>query len=172
MLPPVRFTFDETWWLPARPDAVAEVLADLERYPEWWPQVVAVASLGDDDARVLCRSTLPYTLDLVLHAVSRQPPVLEVALAGDLTGRARWTLRAEGGGTRMEFEQQVVARGALALASYVAAPLLRWNHARMMAGCRSGLAARVRAGGADGSAGRGAEGGQGLLAPGEGQSSR
>lgn len=122
---------------------VASVVSDLERYPEWWPQVRAVAKIDDDTARVLCRAALPYTLDLVLHAISRDAPVLEVALSGDLHGWVRWTLSEADGGTRTEFEQEVAARGALAAASYVARPLLRWNHDRMMAGCRAGLERRL-----------------------------
>lgn len=122
---------------------VASVVSDLERYPEWWPQVRAVAKIDDDTARVLCRAALPYTLDLVLHAISRDAPVLEVALSGDLDGWVRWTLSEADGGTRTEFEQEVAARGALAAASYVARPLLRWNHDRMMAGCRAGLERRL-----------------------------
>lgn len=141
----MRYEFRESWTLAAPPEAVRDVLVDLEHYPEWWPQVVAVASLGPDDSRVLCRSALPYTLDLVLHAVSRDLPTLEVELAGHLHGHARWTLRPEGAGTRMDYEQVVDVGGLLALSSYVARPLLRWNHARMMAGGQAGLERRLGA---------------------------
>lgn len=138
-----RYEFRETWTLPAGPEAVREVVVDLEHYPEWWPQVVAVARTGPDDARVLCRSALPYTLDLSLHAVSREGPVLEVAVGGDLEGTVRWRLTPVPGGTRMDLEQQVVVRGLLALVSPVARPLLRWNHDRMMRGCVAGLRRRL-----------------------------
>jgi carbon monoxide dehydrogenase subunit G len=124
---------------------VAATVVDLEHYPEWWPQVRAVAKLGPDTAWVRCRSALPYTLDLVLDAVTRTPPVLEVAISGDLAGFARFALEPTAGGTRLEFRQEVEARGRLALASYVARPLLTWNHGRMMAGCRGGLAQRALA---------------------------
>ncbi len=67
------YTFSGTWEIAAPVAAVHAQLVDLEHYPDWWPQVVAVASLGPDDARVLCRSVLPYTLDLVLHAVEPVP---------------------------------------------------------------------------------------------------
>ncbi|TNM40496.1 polyketide cyclase [Nocardioides albidus] len=103
----------------------------------------AVAKLGPDTAWVRCRSTLPYTLDLVLDAVSRTPPVIEVAIGGDLEGYARFTLTTEGVGTRLDFAQVVGVRGLLALASYGGRWLLEWNHRRMMAGCRDGLAALV-----------------------------
>ena len=138
------YEFRETWEVAAPVDAVRDLLIDLERYPEWWPQVVAVASLGPDDARVLCRSALPYTLDLVLSAVSREAPLLEVEVGGDLTGTVRWRLSPTAVGTRLDFEQDVTVESRLlGLASYVARPLLTWNHDRMMAGCLAGLRARL-----------------------------
>ena len=134
------YRFGGSWTVPYGVDAVAGFLVDLERYPDWWPEVVAVASLGPDDARVLCRSALPYTLDLVLHAVRREPPVLETTVTGDLHGVVRWRLSPSGsGGTRMDFEQEVEVSGVLAAASYVARPVLRWNHDRMMRSCVAGL---------------------------------
>jgi len=137
------YSFTESWLTPAPVAAVADTVLDLERYPEWWPQVRAVAKLGPDTARVLCRSALPYTLDLVLDAVSREAPVLEVAVSGDLDGWVRWTLSPVDGGTRTDFAQEVVVTGALAASSYVARPLLTWNHHRMMRGCEHGLRDRL-----------------------------
>ncbi len=141
--PTAEYEFRGTWSVAAPLEAVREAVVDLERYPEWWPQIRAVAKLGPDDARVLCRSTLPYTLDLMLHAVSREGTVLEVEVSGDLDGSVRWQLSPEADGTRMEFEQRVRVTGLLALGSYVARPLLRWNHHRMMLGCIAGLTDRL-----------------------------
>lgn len=137
------FEFSGTWELAAPPAQVHAVLVDLEHYPQWWPQVVAVASLGPDDARVLCRSRLPYTLDLVLHAVDRSPGRLRVDVAGDLDGTVGFDLAEVTGGTRLELTQRVRASGVVGLASYVAGPLLRWNHDAMMRGCIAGLRARL-----------------------------
>lgn len=142
---PPAFAFHDAWTVASPPDRVHDVLADLEHYPDWWPQVVAVAKIDDDTARVLCRSSLPFTLDLVLGVVHREPLLLETTIGGDLEGEVRWRLKPEAGGTRVTLDQQVVvARRLLALASYVARPALRWNHARMVAACRSGLAHRLR----------------------------
>lgn len=139
------FGFHDSWRVEASPPAVHAVLVDLEHYPDWWPQVIAVAKVDDDTARVLCRSALPYTLDLVLHAERRDPDRLETTISGDLSGSVRWHLAADGTGTRLDFDQHVeVARRGLAMASYVARPVLRWNHDQMMAGCRAGLADRLR----------------------------
>ena len=141
--PAAAFEFRGTWTVAAPLAVVREAVVDLEHYPEWWPQIRAVAKLGPDDAWVRCRSALPYTLDLMLHAVSREGTVLEVEVSGDLDGVVLWRLAPDGEGTRMDFEQRVAVSGPLALGSYVARPLLRWNHQRMMLGCIAGLRRRL-----------------------------
>lgn len=134
------FRFAERWQVAAPTKRVHDVLADVEHYPDWWPQVVACLKTGEDEGVVLCRSSLPYTLELRLSLLRRTPEVLESRVTGDLDGWVRWRVAPYGGGTRVHFEQEVEVRGAvLGLASYVARPVLRWNHARMMAGARRGL---------------------------------
>jgi hypothetical protein len=137
------YAFSGSWTVDASVVRVQEVLVDLEHYPEWWCQVVAVASLGPNDARVLCRSTLPYTLDLTLHAVRREPGRLEVRIRGDLDGVASWQLTDLGRRTRLDFVQEVTVGGWLAAISPVVRPVLRWNHGRMMRGCVEGLRGRL-----------------------------
>ena len=139
------YSFRGSWTVPFPRDRVHAVLVDLEHYAAWWPQVRAVVKLGEDDARVLCRSTLPYTLDLVLHAEVRDLDHLETTVGGDLEGEVRWRLTDLGpAGTRLDFGQDVHVRSRfLRLASGAARPLLRWNHHRMMAGCIAGLHRRL-----------------------------
>ena len=137
------YAFSGSWTVAAAPERVHQVLVDLEHYPEWWPQVLAVATLGPDDARVLCRSALPYTLDLVLHARRRDASRLEVGIDGDLTGWARWELTEAPDGTRLDFAQEVSVSGWLRRISPLLGPVLRWNHDRMMAGCLEGLHRRL-----------------------------
>jgi carbon monoxide dehydrogenase subunit G len=139
------FRFEREWHVAAAPARVREVLLDLEHYPEWWPQVRAVAKVDDDTAYVVCRSVLPYTLDLVLHAEERGPDLLRTTIDGDLSGWSAFRVRADGEGTHVLYEQEVVvAHRALSLASRLLRPLLRWNHDRMMDGCEVGLADRTR----------------------------
>jgi carbon monoxide dehydrogenase subunit G len=141
-----EYVFAHVTEVAAPPERVHEVLVDLERYVDWWPQVRAVASLGPQDALVVCRSSLPYDLELRLHAVSRVADRLEVAIDGPIRGYARWTLVRTHNGTRLEFEQRVHVVGrAFVVASYVAKPLLAWNHQRMMRGAEEGLAAYLGA---------------------------
>ena len=144
MMEGMQYSFAGSWTVPFPLQRVHAVLVDLERYPEWWPQVRAVASLGEDDALVVCRSALPYSLDLHLHAERREPTHLEISLSGDLHGCARWYLADLGPETRMDFEQDVEVTGRfLRLASGAGRPLLTWNHERMMKGCVSGLRTRL-----------------------------
>lgn len=139
-MPIARYSFRDRWHVAAPPARVHEVLADVERYVEWWPQVVAVGLLGEGRGLVLCRSSLPYVLELELIERRNEPEVLEVEVAGHLEGTVRFELRADGAGTEVRFVQDVVVRGWLALASPLGRPALTWNHARMMRGARAGLA--------------------------------
>ena len=142
----MEFSFRHEWQVDAPADRVAEVLVDLEYYPEWWPQVLAVAKIDDDTARVLCRSRLPYTLDLVLSARERGPSHLRVDLDGDLVGWSTFDLTPTPDGTRLGYRQQVALGDPwLGRLARLGRPVLRWNHAQMMAGCREGLARRTQA---------------------------
>jgi hypothetical protein len=142
---PRRFRFTSTFNLAAPRERVHAVLVDLEFYVEWWPQVCAVAKLDDDHALVVCRSVLPYRLELELTAVSRAVDVLEVQIDGPIHGWAKYHLEEVSPGiTSLRCEQEVYAEArTMVLASYVAKPLLAWNHHRMMRGLESGILARV-----------------------------
>jgi hypothetical protein len=138
------WSFRSSFTVPAPCARVHDVLADLESYPSWWRQVRAVVRLGEDDALVVCRSVLPYSLHLHLHAVHRLPDLLETSIDGDLVGSVRWRLADHPSGTQLDFEQDVTVAGRLlTIGSYVARPLLRWNHEWMIRGCREGLLSRV-----------------------------
>lgn len=139
-MPRTHFSFVAEWQVDASPGDVAGALTDLAAYPTWWPQVHAVARLGEDRAWVVCRSRLPYELNLVLTAVRREPPELEVAVEGDLEGWIRIGLSPVVEGTEVSYEQQVAVVGVRGLLARAARPLLRWNHEQMMCGLRSGLA--------------------------------
>ncbi|HWU32294.1 MAG TPA: SRPBCC family protein [Marmoricola sp.] len=140
LTPAAHYQFVHTCVVEAPLEQVHGVLVDLEHYPDWWPQVRAVASLGPDTALVVCRSVLPYDLELVLDAVSREMTFLEVRISGPIAGGASWTLQHDPIGTSMTYRQEVVASGPLAVASYLIKPMLRWNHATMMRGFERGIA--------------------------------
>jgi hypothetical protein len=142
---PRRFRFSSSFNLAAPRERVHDVLVDLEFYCDWWPQVLGVGKLDDDRALVVCRSKLPYALELELTAVSRAVDLLEVAIDGPIRGWARYHLAEESPGvTSLRFEQEVYAEALpMVLASYVVKPLLVWNHHRMMGGAEQGLRAKL-----------------------------
>jgi hypothetical protein len=136
------YRFDNSWSVPADRDLLYDLLADIAGYPQWWPQVRAVARVDDDSAHVVARSLLPYSLDMVLtRAVEdRRSGVLEARLSGQLDGWCRWTLREGRGLTDVVYEQEVTTPGRLMnAASAVARPALVANHAWMMRGGRRGM---------------------------------
>ncbi|WP_329180672.1 SRPBCC family protein [Streptomyces sp. NBC_01477] len=143
-----HYRFRSTWRLDAEPDTVYRVLERPDFYPQWWPQIREVRQTGDTSGVLRFRSVLPY--DLVVAARStRQDPerrILEVAMTGDLEGWVRWTVAANGPGTRLLFEQEVVVRKPLMRRFAVPGrPLFLANHALMMRSGRNGLLARLAA---------------------------
>ncbi|GEB62473.1 SRPBCC family protein [Streptomyces gardneri] len=141
-----RYRFRSVWRLAAPPDAVYAVLERAEEYPRWWPQVREVVPLDDTTGTARFRSLLPYELVVTVRALRRDPDarILEVGLGGDLEGWVRWTLTAEGTGTRAVYEQEVEVRARLLRVLAVPGrPVFRANHALMMRGGRRGLAAHV-----------------------------
>ncbi len=145
---PRRFRFSASYALDAPRERVHGVLVDLETYCDWWLQVRGVGKLDDDRALVVCRSALPYDLELVLTAKSRAVDLLEVQIDGPIRGFARYHLVETGPGvTSLRYEQEVIAESWLmVVASYVARPLLVWNHHRMMRGSEQGLRALLERG--------------------------
>ncbi|MFD0274837.1 SRPBCC family protein [Kitasatospora sp. NPDC127111] len=147
---PNHYRFRDTWRLPAPPAAVYAALEDVRRYPLWWPEIRAVrqTGTGSDSGEVLVRALLPYQLVIGLETVRRDPAagVLEAAMSGDLTGWSRWTVSADGTGSRVLFEEDtrpgkpLLRRLALPLH-----PLFRANHAVLMRRGRRGLAAYLTA---------------------------
>ncbi|QIX25896.1 polyketide cyclase [Nocardioides sp. JQ2195] len=142
-----HFRFGGEWLVDEPHEDLHDRLVDLEHYPDWWPEVRAVASLGDDDALVVVRSRLPYDLELHLHAVHRRGDLLETTVDGDLVGWVRWRMTpVDERRTRLAFEQEVeVAGRLLGLAAHVARPLLVWNHNRMMGSAVRRIASASRA---------------------------
>ncbi|HEV7146421.1 MAG TPA: SRPBCC family protein, partial [Pedococcus sp.] len=63
------FRFEHQWSLDAPAPRVFAVLADVEGYASWWPQVRRVERIDEESGRTAIRSFLPYTLDLVLRRV-------------------------------------------------------------------------------------------------------
>lgn len=144
-----HFRFASAHHLGAPRDAVFDILADAERWPQWWPQIRAIIRYDDTHGRADIRSVLPLTLrvELTSERADRESGVLRAVLAGDLEGWAQFELYDESPThTRLDYTQEVDLRvhGPLGgLAAYrIARPLLIANHAFMM---RSGMRGLTRA---------------------------
>ena len=139
------YAFSSTWVVEAPVTHVFDVLADLERYPRWWPQVRRVERIADDAASVTVRSFLPYELTFVLTRTAIEVgAALEASMTGDLVGWSRWDLAPSERGTTVHFRERArVARRSLRWIEPFARPAFLANHAWMMRGCRTGVAAVV-----------------------------
>ncbi|MFE2721009.1 SRPBCC family protein [Kitasatospora sp. NPDC059327] len=145
---PNHYRFRGVWRLAAPPAAVYTALEDLPGYPLWWPEIRAVRRFGPDTGEAVVRALLPYRLVIALTAVRRDPAagVLEVAMRGDLVGWSRWTIEADGAGTRVRFEEDArPGRALLRRLAPVLHPVFRANHAVMMRRGRRGLVAHLAA---------------------------
>lgn len=143
-----RFRFRTQWSLPAKPAAVYAALERAEEYPRWWPQVREVRRLDDTTGLITIRAVLPYDLVFTAREVRRAPEagVLEIAMAGDLDGWARWTITADGDGSLARYEQVTEVNKPLLRRLAVPGRLVfRANHRLMMRAGRRGLVAHLEA---------------------------
>ena len=143
------YVFRSEWRLAAAPERVYELLADVETYPQWWPQVRRARRIDDASGELTCRSLLPYDVTFVMHRVVEDPAgrVLRAELAGDLNGTSQWTIEADGAETVAVFDEDVaVGSGTLRAASRFLRPALRFNHDLMMRSGERGLREFLRRG--------------------------
>ncbi|MFJ5262804.1 SRPBCC family protein [Streptomyces sp. NPDC088387] len=155
-----HYRFRTLWALPAPPGTVYDVLENAEEYPRWWRQVREVDRVDDTSGVIRIRSLLPY--DMVFTAREtrrdRDAGVLEIAMAGDIDGWARWTVTGQGqgqgqghgqgagAGALARYEQVVdVRKPLLRRLAVPGRPVFRANHALMMRSGRRGLLAHLEA---------------------------
>jgi uncharacterized protein YndB with AHSA1/START domain len=138
-----EYHFRSVWQLDAPTAAVFGVLADLETYPAWWPEIRLVETVTADASRITARSLLPYDLAFITRQAKRDidAAVLEATMTGDLEGFSRWTLTSESDTTtRAVFEEEVVTNKALLRRlAFIARPAFRANHRLMMRHGEQGL---------------------------------
>ena len=142
-----------TEWLIAAPlESVWKQLSTPERWPEWWPAVIAVEKLADGDAngvgmyrRMHWRTALPYTLTFNLRTTRiDRLRLIEGQSDGALVGLGRWQLERTAGGTYVRYDWMVdVTKTWMRLALPVLRPLFVWNHNKVMASGREGLCRRL-----------------------------
>ena len=138
-----HYHFKSVWHLDAPTSVVFGVLAALETYPAWWPEIRLVEALTPDSSRLTARSLLPYDLVFVTTQAMRDADqaVLEATMTGDLEGFSRWTLGPESPTTTTAvFEEEVITNKALLRRlAFIARPAFRANHTLMMRHGERGL---------------------------------
>lgn len=145
---PHHYVFHATWTLTAAQHRVFTVLADLERYPDWWPAFKTARLVGSDRCDIALRAMLPITLRFTLERDVEDPVtgLLRATTTGDITGFVEWQLEpASNHGTTARFTEDVVLQHASAVKlDRAIRPLLEWNHRHAMKSGAAGLARHLR----------------------------
>ena len=153
------YRFSTLWRLRAPLDDVYGVIVDIDRWPEWWPNVRRIERLEEgepDGIGAVVRATfvgrLPYPLRFDLRVTRRDRPTAMVgAASGELEGTGEWTLWEEAGGTAVRYVWAIRTTrrwmNLLAPLPFVE-ELFRLNHHAVMRGGLRGI--RRRLGGVQG----------------------
>ena len=140
-----HYRFDHSWHVGAGADAVLALLEDVRGYGAWWPAVRVTG--GSDAVRTAdleVRAPLGYRLRITLTEQDRRPGELRAAISGDLDGWSSWRVTPEGGGSRVDFVQEVEARGrVLRAASPLLHGLFTRQHAAVMRSAEQGMRAAL-----------------------------
>ena len=137
-----EYAFVDEWHVDAPPEAVFDVLADGQTYPQWWKPVYIDVRDDGEYTHQHFKGRLPYHLHTRTKTVrSERPHLLQGETDGDLRGTGIWTLEpSEAGGTHVRFDWRVRAdRKLLRALTPVLRPALRWNHNWAIARAMEGL---------------------------------
>ena len=149
------YRFLTTWIVDAPIERVWDVLAESERWPEWWRGVerVEVLERGDEQrvgelSRYTWKSRLPYRLEFEMRTTRVDRPFLcEGRAKGELAGEGRWSLFEGGGKTAVTYAWVVETTNRwMNILAPLARPVFTWNHDWVMRRGGEGLARRVGSG--------------------------
>ncbi|MGO4586810.1 SRPBCC family protein [Arthrobacter sp. 2RAF6] len=145
------FDLSSSWRLPATPEEVWAIIADVDMsWPNWWPHCSFAAPLvrtepasnNQEDilkattAYLNFRASLGYTLTISIHPTKVVTPTeIEFDAGGHLDGIGRVTLSpgANGDATRMDIEWRVrPTQRWMNFLAPIAAPAFAAAHASMM----------------------------------------
>ena len=136
------YAFVDEWHVDAPREAVFDVLADAQTYPQWWKPVYIDVRHDGEYTHQHFKGRLPYHLHTRTKTVrSERPHLLQGETHGDLRGTGIWTLTPSvSGGTHLRFDWCVHAdRRLLRLLTPLLRPALRWNHNWAIARAMEGL---------------------------------
>jgi hypothetical protein len=152
------FDLNSTWHLPAPPERVWDIIADVDMtWPQWWPQCSFAAPLSRTEAKshsqedilktttahLNFKASLGYTLSISIHPTEViAPREIEFDAGGHLEGVGRVTLIPEkqGEATRMDIEWRVrPTQRWMNLLTPMASPAFTGAHALLMRHGEKGL---------------------------------
>lgn len=152
------FDLSSTWHLPATPQEVWAIIADIDMsWPQWWPHCSFAAPLSRTKAKsdsqedilkattayLNFKASLGYTLTISIHPTDViAPREIDFDAGGHLQGTGRVTLTSEkeGAATRMDIEWRVrPTQHWMNFLTPIAAPAFTAAHALMMRQGEKGL---------------------------------
>jgi hypothetical protein len=155
---PRLFDLSSTWHIPATPDRVWAIIADVDMsWPNWWPRCsfaaplvrTAAKSSSQEDilkattAHLNFKAALGYTMTISIHPTEvTAPSEIDFDAGGHLEGTGRVTLspEAQGEATRMDIEWRVrPTQRWMKLMAPIAAPAFTAAHSLMMRQGERGL---------------------------------
>jgi len=149
-----EYRFLTTWLLEADRERVWQAIFEYERWPEWWPGVVATEHLEDGNeagigqlGRYVWRSRLPYEVAFEVRTTRvERPHLLEGRASGDLAGTGRWRLWSEDRTTAVTYEWNVrTTKSWMNAVAPFARRIFEVNHDWVMRSGGEGLARHLEA---------------------------
>jgi hypothetical protein len=146
------YGFVTLWRFRALLAPVWDLIYHSDDWPAWWPGVERVEKIGGGDAedigsvrRYTWKSKLPYRLAFDMRLTRVEPmAIIEGEAIGELTGKGRWQLDADGDVTNVRYDWNVsTTKPWMNLLAPVARPLFKWNHNVVMNWGADGLAKRL-----------------------------
>ncbi len=149
-----RYAFVSNWYVNASPDLVYDILSNSEDLCRWWPAVyldVKELEKGQEDGvgkliALYTKGFLPYSLQWKFRVKAVQKPnMIEIEALGDLIGTGRWTILAEGDGTRIRYDWNIqTSKPLLNRLAWLIKPAFEANHAWAMRKGEESLKLEIR----------------------------
>jgi len=149
-----HYSFITRWQIKAPLKDVWWAIYEAEKWPEWWPGVLAVKEIkaGNDRGiggikRYTWKSALPYQLSFNMELTDRVDyKMLTGRASGELEGTGTWHFEENNGITDVTYYWDVVTHKKwMNFFSFALKPLYRYNHNIVMKWGAKGLSALLHA---------------------------
>lgn len=124
---------DRRFDLPVPPAALWVHLAQVERYPQWWPWLRRFdgrALAAEEEWACTVQPPLPYSVSFTVHLDRVEAPVRAAAhVHGDIEGWAELSVEPASDGSQVRLVSALApSNGHLRLATRLAGPVVRFGH--------------------------------------------